>query len=167
MCWWWCVCVCVCVDRVQPKEKPSLSLYVEYAQYCFLMRSLLVSEEDRRIIIIKVLKVLLLVCVFVCVGVCMYMCIRIWWALLSISHLDLLLYAATAVLLFLLLLVVFVTIIIVVVVVVVELLVFVLFVLLETIIFIGHVNGPQKFGSLCFVEDLLDRYTILFTPVDR
>lgn len=105
-------------------------------------------------------------CLFVCVGVCMYMCIRIWWALLSISHLDLLLYAATAVLLFLLLLVVFVTIIIVVV-VVVELLVFVLFVLLETIIFIGHVNGPQKFGSLCFVEDLLDRYTILFTPVDR
>lgn len=158
----------MCVCRPCTTKRKAFSLVVcRICTILFFNEKFACSEEDRRIIIIKVLKVLLLVCVFVCVGVCMYMCIRIWWALLSISHLDLLLYAATAVLLFLLLLVVFVTIIIVVVVVVVELLVFVLFVLLETIIFIGHVNGPQKFGSLCFVEDLLDRYTILFTPVDR
>lgn len=159
----------MCVCRPCTTKRKAFSLVVcRICTILFFNEKFACSEEDRRIIIIKVLKVLLLVCVFVCVGVCMYMCIRIWWALLSISHLDLLLYAATAVLLLLfLLLLVVVTIIIVVVVVVVELLVFVLFVLLETIIFIGHVNGPQKFGSLCFVEDLLDRYTILFTPVDR
>lgn len=38
---------------------------------------------------------------------------------------------------------------------------------LETIILIGHMNGPQKFGSLRFVEYLLDRHVMLFTPCHR
>jgi len=37
---------------------------------------------------------------------------------------------------------------------------------LETIILIGHMNGPQKFGSLRFVEYLLNRHVMLFTPAN-
>jgi len=35
---------------------------------------------------------------------------------------------------------------------------------LKTIILIGHVHGPHKFGSLRFVKYLLDRHSVLFTP---
>jgi len=35
---------------------------------------------------------------------------------------------------------------------------------LKTIILIGHVDGPKKFGSLGFIKYLLNRDTMLFAP---
>lgn len=183
------VYVCVCRPCAIKRKAFSLSLYVEYAQYLLFNEKFASSAEDRQIhhhyksiesylarmwvysLCMTVCSLCMTVCspVYECVF-SVWMCIRLWWALLSIVFLDLvLLYTATAVVLLLFVgwLVVDIIIIIVVFVVVVELLVFVLFVPLETIIFIGHVYGPQKFGSLCFVEDFLNWYTILFTPVDR
>lgn len=38
---------------------------------------------------------------------------------------------------------------------------------LENVIFISHMYSPQKFSSLSFIENLFNRYIMLFTPVRR